>query len=163
MRGVQRLPVGLVALATALEALASAKEHQEQGFLGVEAVFGLIEDYGLGAVQHGVRDLCVAVGGEAVHEDGVGLGVGHEGLVDLVGLEDGGASGGLVLEAHGGADISVDGVGTGDRFDGVVEEGDGTAGLLGDFDGLVDDVELGDEGFGGGDVAVCRRVARRRA
>ena len=75
-------------------------------------------------------------------------------FVDLIGLEDGGAAGGFVLEAHGGADVGVDGVGAGDGLDGVVEEGDGAAGLFGDFNGLVDDVELGDEGLGGGDVAV---------
>ena len=51
-----------------------------------------------------------------MHEDGVGVGVGHEGFVDLVGLEDGGAAGGFVLEAHGGADVGVDGVGAGRRL-----------------------------------------------
>ncbi len=53
-----------------------------------------------------------------MHEDGVGLSVGHEPSFDLVGLEDGSAFGGLVLEAHGGADVGVDGVGSGDGFDG---------------------------------------------
>ncbi len=59
--------------------------------------------------------------------------------------------GGLVLEAHGGADVGVDGVGAGDGLDGVGVEGDGASGLLGDLDGLVDDLELGGEGLGGGD------------
>ena len=94
-----------------MDALGSAEEHEEQSLLGVHAVFGLIEDDGLRAVEDGVGDLGVAVGGEAVHEDGVGLRVGHESFVDLIGLEDGGALGGFVLEAHAGADVSVDGVG----------------------------------------------------
>ena len=136
------------------EALGSAQQGEEDGFLGVEAVFGLLEDYGLGAVEDGIGDFGVAVGGQAVHEDGVRLGVGHEGFVDLVGLEDGGAAGGLVLEAHGGADVGVDGVGAGDGLDGVGVEGDAAAGLLGDLDGLVGDLELGREGLGGRDRAV---------
>ena len=103
------------------DAFGAAEEHQEEGFLGVHAVFGLVEDDGLGAVEHGVGDFGVAVGGKAVHEDGVGLRVGHQRFVDLVGLEDGGALGGFVLEAHGGADVGVDGVGSGDGFDGIVE------------------------------------------
>ena len=53
--------------------LAPPSKHEQDGFLGVHAVFGLVEDYGLGAVEDGVGDFGVAVGGEAVHEDGVGL------------------------------------------------------------------------------------------
>ncbi len=45
---------------------------RSDGFLGVQAVFGLVEDDRLRAVEDGVGDLGVAVGGEAVHEDGVG-------------------------------------------------------------------------------------------
>jgi hypothetical protein len=140
------------------DALGAAEEHEEQGFLGVHAVFGLVEDYGLGAVEDLVGDFGVAVGGEAVHEDGVWLGVEHEGFVDLVGFEDGGALGGLVLEAHAGADVGIDGVGSGDGFDGIVHEGDAAAGGFGDLDGLVDDLEFGGEAFGCGDGAVCAEL-----
>ena len=50
----------------------------------------------------------------------VRLRVGHESFVNLVGLEDGSALGGLVLEAHAGADVGVDGIGSRDGLDGVV-------------------------------------------
>jgi len=140
-------------------ALGSAEEHEQESFLGVHAVFGLVEDGGLRAVENGVGDFGVAMGGEAVHEDGVGLRLGHEAFVDLVGLEDGGALGGLVLEAHGGADVCVDGVGSGDGFDGIVREGDAAAGGLGDLHGFVDDVELGCEalrrGYGAVGAELC--------
>ena len=63
-----------------------------------------------------------------------------------------------MLEAHGGADVGVDGVGSGDGFDGVVHEGDAAAGGFGDLDGLVDDVELGGEAFGRGYGAVCAEL-----
>ena len=91
------------------------------------------------------------VGGEAVHEDGGVLGVGHEGFVDLVGLEDGGAAGGFVLLAHGVDGVGVDGVGAGGGLGWVGGEGDGGAGLFGYLDGLVDDFEFGGEAFGCGD------------
>ena len=136
------------------DALGAAEQHEDDGLLGVHAVFGLVEDDRLRAVEDGVGDLGVAVRGQAVHEDGVRLGVGHQLFVDLVGLEDGGALGGFVLEAHGGADVGVDGVGAGDGLDGVGGEGDGAAGVLGDLDGLVDDLELGGEALGRGDGAV---------
>ena len=142
------------AVAAVGDALGSAEEHEEDGLLGVHAVFGLVEDDGLRAVEDRVGDFGVAVRGQAVHEDGVRLRVGHQRFVDLVGLEDGGALGGFVLEAHAGADVGVDGVGAGDGLDGVVDEGDAAAGGLGDLDGLVDDVELGREAFGRGDGAV---------
>ena len=88
-------------------------------FLRVEAILGLIEDHRLRTVEHLVGDFGVAVRGEAVHEDGFGLRVVHEGFVDLVGLEDGGAPGGFVLEAHGGPDVGVDGVRAFNSLDGV--------------------------------------------
>ncbi len=140
------------------DALGSSQEHKQDGLLGVHAVFGLVEDDRLRAVEDCVGDFGVAVRGEAVHEDCVGLGVGHQGFVDLVGLEDGGALGGFVLEAHAGADVGVDGVGSGDGFDGVLGEGDGAAGGLGDLDGFVDDLEAWAEVFGAGYGAVCAEL-----
>lgn len=44
------------------KALGSAEQREKNRFLGVEAVFGLFEDYGLGAVEDLVGDLGVAVG-----------------------------------------------------------------------------------------------------
>src|ERR1700733_11798743 len=141
-----------------VDALGSAEEHEEDGLLGVHAVFGLVEDDGLRAVEDRVGDFGVAMRGEAVHEDGVRLGVGHEGFVDLIGLEDWAALGGFGLEPHAGGDGGVDGVGSGYGFDGVVDEGNTAAGLFGDLDGLVDDFELGREAFWRSYAAVCAEL-----
>jgi len=59
-------------------ALCAAEEHEHDGLLGVEAVFGLVEDYGLWTVEDGVGDFGAAVGGKAVHEGGGGLCEGHQ-------------------------------------------------------------------------------------
>ena len=90
----------------------------------MHAVFGLVEDDGLRSIEDGVGDFGVAMRGETVHEDGVRLGVGHQGFIDLIGLEYGRALGGLVLEAHAGADVGVYRVGIGDGFDRVVQKRD---------------------------------------
>src|SRR5580700_11749378 len=42
-------------------------DPEQQGFLGVHAIAGLLEGDALRAVEHGVGDLLAAVGGEAVH------------------------------------------------------------------------------------------------
>src|SRR5580704_17089519 len=99
------------------QALGAAEEHEGDGLLGVHAVFGLVEDDGLRAVEDGVGDFRAAVRGQAVHEGGAGLRVAHELIVDLEGNEDGSAAGGLVLLAHGDADVGIDGVGAGGGLD----------------------------------------------
>ncbi len=93
----------------------SAEQQQQQGLLRMQAVFGLIEDDGLRAVEHCVGDFGIAARGQAVHEDRVRRGLGHQRLVHLEGPEDGLALGGLVLEAHADAHVGVDRVGA---FDG---------------------------------------------
>ena len=75
------------------DALGAAEQHEDDGFLSVHAVLGLVEDNGLRAVEDGVRDFSAAVRGEAVHESSGGLRLLHEGFVHLEGLEDGGALG----------------------------------------------------------------------
>src|SRR6202012_979942 len=115
------------------------------------------EGDGLRAVEARVGDFSATVRGQAVHKGGARLCVAHELVVDLEGNEDGSAAGGLVLLAHGDADVGVDGVGAGGGLDGVVREGERAAGGLGDLDGLVDDVELGLEALGCGDGDVGAR------
>ena len=77
----------------------------------VEAVFGFLEDEGLGAVEDFVGDFDAAVGGEAVEDDGVRRGGFQQGAVDLVGLEDGEAFGFFGFLAHADPGIGVDDVG----------------------------------------------------
>ena len=93
----------------------AAEQEQEQGFLRVHAVFGLVEDDGLRTVEHLVGDFGVAARGQAVHEHRVRLRFLHQGFVDLEGAEDGRALGGFMLHAHGDADIGIDSIGA---FDG---------------------------------------------
>ena len=50
----------------------------------MEPVFRLVEDHGLLSVDHLVGDLFTAMGGQAVHEERVRLGVAHEVGVHLV-------------------------------------------------------------------------------
>ncbi len=135
--------------------------------MGVEAVFGLVED-GLSVGFHDfVGDFFAAIGGEAVHDEGAGFGVGHEGVVDLPGAEDFDALGGLLFFAHADPDVGVDGVGICHSGDGIV--GDGEVGLVREggeeaggglecFGGADDDVEAAADGGpdpGAGDVAVA--------
>src|ERR1700722_7744714 len=70
------------------DALRSAKHWEQGGVLGAQGFFALVEDDRMGSVEHRVGDLGVAMRGQAVHENSMRLRVGHEGFVDLVGLED---------------------------------------------------------------------------
>ena len=114
----------------------------------MHAVFSLVEDDRLRSVEDGVGDFGVAMSGEAVHEDSVGLSARQEGFIDLVGFEDGGALGGFVFEAHAGADVGVDGVGAGDGLNRIVQQSDAATGGFGNFNSFVDDFELGAETLG---------------
>ena len=89
------------------------------------------------AVDDVGADLLAAVGGEAVQEPGVGAGGGHERLVDRVAGERGTAAGLLVLLAHRGPHVGVDGVDAGDGVVGVGDELDGPAEVAGPLDELV--------------------------
>ena len=109
--------------ASAGDALRPAEQHQQERLLRMHAVLRLIEDDRLRAVEHRIGDLGVAVRGEAMHEDGVLLRVRHQLLVDLVGLEDRRALGGLMLKAHAGADVGVDGIRAVHGLDGIVHAG----------------------------------------
>ena len=69
-----------------------------------------------------------------MHEDGGGLGVGHQLLVDLVVLQQRNALGpDLVGLAHGDPDVGVDHVGVGAAFLHVLGQTDGAAVLSGDL------------------------------
>jgi hypothetical protein len=63
------------------------QQNQHQSLVHVHAVFGLVEDDGLGAIDDLGGLLHAAHGGQAVEEDGVGPAC-HQGGGDLVGAED---------------------------------------------------------------------------
>jgi hypothetical protein len=56
--------------------------------LGVHAVVRLREEHRMRPVGHFIGDFLAAVGGQAVHDDGVRIGFSHQPGVDLVGRED---------------------------------------------------------------------------
>ena len=76
-------------------------------FLYVEAVFGLIENDGVGAVDGFGGDFFSAVGGQVVHDEGAWR-VGEQLGVDLIGQKNFFACGGFCFLAHAGPDVGVD-------------------------------------------------------
>ena len=62
----------------------SAKEEGEDGLLGMESVFSLVEDDGAGAPCGFVGDLFAVVGGQAVHHQRPGIRLLDQVLVDGV-------------------------------------------------------------------------------
>src|SRR5206468_10948447 len=56
---------------------------EQNALLGVQAVLRLVPHRRLRAVDHAGRHPLAAVGGQAVHEDGAGLGGGHQAVIDL--------------------------------------------------------------------------------
>ncbi len=86
----------------------------------MHAILGLIKHDRLWPVKHSVGHLGVAASRQAVHEDSLRLGVRHESLIHLVGLEDRCALGFFMLEAHAGADVRVHGISARNRSHRVV-------------------------------------------
>ena len=80
-------------------------------FLGMHTVVSLGEESGMGSVGHGVGDLVVAVGGQAVHDDDIFVGFGDQLFIDLVGMESCFADLLLGFLAHAGPGVGVNDVG----------------------------------------------------
>src|SRR5205809_838652 len=91
--------------------LAHAGEPAHDRLLHVEAILGLVEDHRLRAVEHGVRDLLAAMGGEAVHDERARAGERDDALVHLIGAESAAAGLRLGLLAHARPHVGVDDVG----------------------------------------------------
>ena len=77
----------------------------------MEAVLRLVEDPGLGSVDHFGGDLLTPMGREAVQEDGVGIGQPHDAPVHTEAVKDLLPRRLLLLLAHGGPDIGSEHVG----------------------------------------------------
>src|SRR5690242_4074166 len=65
----------------------ASQQVQDDGLLGVQAVFRLVEHDRARTVEHGVGDLLTAVGGQAVHDYGTRLGEPDNCLVQLISAE----------------------------------------------------------------------------
>src|SRR6516225_7945585 len=140
--------------------LLCAQGGDEDGFDGVEAVFGLVEDDAGGGVEDVAGDfeatghagvfhdfaadggVGVVEGGQAVHEFDRRVAAGfHQGGVDLVGGEHSDPVGPDVFGfAHRHPHVGVDEVGAVHGAGGVVGDGDPRAGAVGDVGGQVGDV-----------------------
>src|SRR3989338_3752467 len=131
-------------------AMPVSHEQQQDGFLHVQAVFGLLEDERGGRVHHRVGHLLAPMGRQAVEEDGVRRRLRHQFRVHLVGREDFFPRGRLGLLPHAGPDVGVDRVSPAHRLLPVVGELDPAAGAGGGFAGGAGDVGGGLVAGGGG-------------
>ena len=59
------------------------QQERQDGLLGVATVLGLVPDHRARTLEHRVADLLAAVGGQAVQEQRLGVGVAQQRLVDL--------------------------------------------------------------------------------
>src|SRR5580693_2673814 len=106
---------------------ASLKAPGQNPLLRVQPVLGLVEHHRLRAVDHLVGDLLAAMGRQAVHEDGVGLGARHQPRIDLIALEQVVAPRAVAV-AHGDPGVGHDAVGALDGFFRVGADADFGAG-----------------------------------
>ena len=116
----------------------------------MEAVFGLVEYYGARGFHDGVGAFFAALGGETVHEDGIGTGEREEGVVNLVVVEGLLALDGFLFLTHAGPDVGIDGVGIVKSLGGIVGDFERGAGEGGEAFGLRDDVRVGEIARGAG-------------
>src|SRR5579862_8458989 len=93
----------------------SVQAPRQNPLLRVQPVLGLVEHHRLRPVDHLVGDLLAAMGRQAVHEDGVGLGARHQPRIDLIALEQVMAPRAVAV-AHGDPGIGDDAVGALDGF-----------------------------------------------
>src|SRR4029079_3391805 len=102
----------------------------EEGFLDVQAVLGLLEDQAARTVHDRRGDLLAAMGWETVHRHRTRAGRIHEGVVHAVGGKGITACLGLGLLAHRCPRVRVDDVRAGDEHIWIVTEYQVTATLL---------------------------------
>jgi hypothetical protein len=87
------------------------QESQQECLLDVKAILCLIKNNRLIGLHHTVRYFESALGGEAMHKDGIAAGSAHQLSVHLVRREDPFSLFALGLLAHADPDIGVDRVG----------------------------------------------------
>ncbi len=99
--------------------------------LKMEPVGRLGDDLAARAVEHVGGHFFAAMGGKAVEEDRVGLGLRQQVVIDLIGGEDAAPRFGLVLLSHARPDVGIDDVGAFDRLVGIVFDHQGNGGKPG--------------------------------
>src|SRR5271156_6270443 len=83
------------------------EQRQQNRFLHVQAIFGLLENDGAWRIHDGFADFRAAMRRKTVHEDCVGRGMGEERVVNLIAGKRGIARGGFVFLAHAGPRVGV--------------------------------------------------------
>ena len=108
----------------------------QDGLLHVHTIFGLLQDHGIGSVEHFIGHFRAAMRRKAVHEHGTRSGLFHEFAIHLVGLEHLAADLFFRFKAHAGPRIGVDGLAAAHGFLRIGEEFDFGAGFLGNALGI---------------------------
>src|SRR5690242_15079666 len=114
---------------------AAAEQHQQNGFLYVQAILGLIENDRAGRIDHRTAHLFSAMRRQTMHEQSVGRGMVEQLLIHLIWAEDILALRSFALLAHAGPHVGVDGVGPRHRLVNVGQYLDLGRGRRGDLFG----------------------------
>src|SRR5208337_142779 len=123
-------------------------------FLHVHTICGLLQDNGVGSIEHFVSDFRAAVRRKTVHEDRIQSGLLHEFAIHLIGLEDLAADLFFSFETHAGPGIGVDRLSSGDGFVWIGKELNFGASFLRDTLGICNDVCVGRVVGGSGNADV---------
>src|SRR5689334_20418528 len=86
---------------------AAAEEHQQNGFLHMQAILGLIEDHGPRRVDYVISNFFAAMRRQAMHKQRMRRGSSEQLIVDLISAEYLLALCGFALLSHAGPDIGV--------------------------------------------------------
>src|SRR2546428_1559759 len=97
----------------------ASQQLEDHGLLRVQPVLRLVEHDRAGAVQHAVGDLLAAMGRQAVHDQGRGLGEAQQPIAQLVARERLAALLALGLLPHAHPHVGVEHVGAGGGLAGV--------------------------------------------
>src|SRR5665213_2748130 len=115
----------------------SAQAPGKDALLRVQAVLGLLPHRRARPVDDLGGDFLVAMGGQAMHEDGVGLRLGHQRRIDAIGPEHGAALFLVLVLAHRNPSVGDDAIGAGHSSRRVGRRADARAFGLGPIQRLV--------------------------
>src|SRR5581483_4035747 len=121
---------------------AAAEEHQQNGFLNMQAILGLIEDHGPRRVDYVISNFFAAMRRQTMHEQRVRCCRGEQLLVDLISTENLLALRGFALLSHAGPHIRVNCIRSSDGLLDVGKDLNSRAGSRGDRLRLLNDFQI---------------------